>query len=95
MSETYSGSGLLIVNGAEHPCTYRLDIQVGRGRRTGAGTVAGSFAGLWAAFDAAKAVIRMKDGRAFPVIITRFSAGQDTAPFQMAGDFIEESSDET
>ena len=84
MSETYTGRGTLMFNGEEHPCTYRLDTFVAGRMRSGDGLVEAAPSAIWSAFTADRAVVKMEDGRTFPIIITGNTNGA-TAPFKLAG----------
>ncbi|MDB5472270.1 MAG: hypothetical protein JWR84_3830 [Caulobacter sp.] len=88
MDQTHTGTGYLITDGTEHLCQYHLELR-NNGLKSGAGFVVSTPDALWSAFNATRALIRMSDGRSFPMIVTSFSPGNEDAPFQMAGDFLD------
>ncbi len=78
--EQYRGEGEFIVEGASHPCSYRIEVIRTARAIDAVGTVTASPGALLAAFEAGGAELRMSDGRACPVVVRNLSLGSGTAP---------------
>jgi hypothetical protein len=89
MSESYEGRGVLVADGVEHPCYYRLKIYQDRRLKSGSGTLVSASDALWQAYEARQCSILMEDGRSFRTVVDSYAVGSNEADFKMSGGFVE------
>lgn len=68
---TLTGQGVLIIDGAESPVTYRIVVWHGRGKKDANGTVQGNPVALWASYNAREQRLRLSSGEELKIIMTR------------------------